>query len=640
MNDINNAIVTNKKENIKYKNRKIIFISLIILSVILLILLFRSIYLILSSNRIYRGVYVDGINASGLSYSELKQRLEDKYKIEIGSVKLTLQSGKYEEKIPLSELNISFNIEATISKAFSVGREGNIFERLYEIFYTNFNDVNISPVITYETEKIKSIVESFYDKVYTPVKEVDITYDGDKVVIRSGYHGESIDKEWLFNQITRSIEERDYGKIEVPLIITNPKKLTVDELYNMIYKEPVDARTYVENKKLHILSHEDGRSVDKNLLQGIINDINNNEGVVKTLPLTLTKPSLTLEDLRANLFRDILATFKTYFSTEGQYNKDRNENLRLASEAINGIILAPGDVFSFNKVLGERTEEKGYKPAKIFSGGRVIDSVGGGICQVSSTLYNAVLRADLAVIERHNHSFLVSYLAGGYDAAVAYGSLDFQFKNSTNWPIKIESRMTSSNELVVTILGTNENPGKTVEFYTQQVSSTPYNTVYIDDPSLPEGTTYVRQEGSIGCVVDTYKIVKQNGTEVSRYKITTSVYIPLTKEIVRGTKKVENTQQQQVQQPQQQQTQEQDVHHQQQDVNNQQSESPHQSQQTEQQTELHQDTQQSQHHIQINQPSQQPTQPEQPQQSEPIHQPEQVHQPDQVHQIGHEQEQE
>lgn len=143
----------------------------------------------------------------------------------------------------------------------------------------------------------------------------------------------------------------------------------------------------------------------------------------------------------------------------------------------------------------------------------------------------------LDILERHNHSFVVSYIPIGMDAAVAYQSIDFKFRNSSNWPIKISGRMTDLNELIFTILGTDENSGRSIEFYTQVINTKNYNTVYIDDPSLPEGKNVVIQEGINGYTVDTYKIVKQDGNEISRYKLNTSVYIPLNKEVLRGTKK-------------------------------------------------------------------------------------------------------
>ena len=134
-------------------------------------------------------------------------------------------------------------------------------------------------------------------------------------------------------------------------------------------------------------------------------------------------------------FPDLISEFSTKYS---QSQKDRTTNLRLAAEKINGTVLMPGEVFSYNTVVGKRTIDAGYKEAKIYVNGEVVDGLGGGICQVSTTLYNAILYANLEIVERRNHQFVPSYAGAGLDATVVYGSIDFQFKNTRSYPIKIQ----------------------------------------------------------------------------------------------------------------------------------------------------------------------------------------------------------
>ena len=531
--------VTKKNE----KTRNVILISLSVLILILFLILLQLSYTILKSDKVYKGVYADNLDLGGLSSQELKETLNNKYKYEENNIKITLTTettettNKYKEKHSLTDLGISFDIETTANNVFSIGRKGNIFERLHEIFSTNFNDINISPEITIDQDKLNNIVNSFHEKTFVPVKNPEIIFNNNSVIINSGHHGISIDKEQLFNEIIRYSKERKNTKISIPLIITPQEKFDLEELYGNICTEPINATVRVVNNVMTTVSHKVGRMIDKSVLEEAVIELNKGDNITKELPITLIEPKITEYQLKANMFRDNLGTGKTYYSTDSQYNIDRNENLKLALECIDGVILAPGDTFSFDKTLGERTAEKGYKSAKVFSGGKIIDAIGGGICQVSSTLYNAVLRSNLDVLERHNHSFIVTYMPAGYDAAVAYQAIDFKFKNSTNWPIKIQGRTTDANELVITIIGTNENPGKTVEFYTQLVKTTEFKTIYIDDPQMAEGKTVIKQNGINGYVVDTYKIVKQDGKEMNRYKITTSVYIPLNKEVIRGTNK-------------------------------------------------------------------------------------------------------
>ena len=133
-------------------------------------------------------------------------------------------------------------------------------------------------------------------------------------------------------------------------------------------------------------------------------------------------------------FPDLLSTFSTKYAAS---NKNRTTNLILASNKINGTVLMPGEVFSYNKVVGKRTIAAGYKEAPIYVSGRVEDGLGGGICQITSTLYNAVVFANLEIVERSNHQFVPSYVGASRDATVVYGALDFKFKNNTDYTIII-----------------------------------------------------------------------------------------------------------------------------------------------------------------------------------------------------------
>lgn len=383
-------IITAKKNE---RPRNIIFIYLAAIIIILVAIIFFLIYTIINTDKVYRGVYVDRINAGGFTYNELNEILTNKYKYELDNLKITLSSDKYKEKYSLRDLNVTFNVDATIEKALSVGREGNIIERLNRIFSVNFNEEDISPEIYYDEGKIHDIAEAFYEKNFIPVRNPSIIVNDSVAIINSGNHGVSIDKGYLVSEIKNFIKSRNISRIDVPIIKTEKERINPDDYYIFICKDPVNATTRVTNGTLEIIPHENGRQIERDLLNAAINDVNTGENIVKTLPVTLVEPEITTEKLNENLFKDVLATYKTYFLTDSQYNIDRNENLRIAAECINGTILAPGDIFSFDKTLGERTEEKGYKPAKTFLGGEIISSVGGGICQVSSTLYNAVLHA-------------------------------------------------------------------------------------------------------------------------------------------------------------------------------------------------------------------------------------------------------
>jgi len=182
---------------------------------------------------------------------------------------------------------------------------------------------------------------------------------------------------------------------------------------------------------------------------------------------------------------------------------NRLNNIILASTAINETLLNPGAVFSFNGIVGERTSAKGYREAGAYAGGRLVNEIGGGICQVSSTIYDCVLHADLEVVARSPHGMTVAYLPLGQDATVAWGSIDFKFKNSSKFPIRIDITV-SGRDLNVQLIGTKLDDNYIVLTY-ERISSTAFKVIEMEDESIPQGQTKVDADGHTGHVVDTYK---------------------------------------------------------------------------------------------------------------------------------------
>lgn len=193
----------------------------------------------------------------------------------------------------------------------------------------------------------------------------------------------------------------------------------------------------------------------------------------------------------------------------------------------------PGQSFSYNGTVGQRTLRAGFKEAGAYVNGEVTTAVGGGICQVSSTLYNAVLRANLEVTNRTNHMFQVGYVPIGTDATVSWGAPDFQFKNNRNYPIKIVAT-TAGKNVYIKIFGLKEDNDYDVEILSYRTGTIPFNTTYTSDPSLGEGQTKVVQNGSNGATSVTYKILKRNGQEVSRELVSRDRYQPHNQVIAKG----------------------------------------------------------------------------------------------------------
>ena len=196
----------------------------------------------------------------------------------------------------------------------------------------------------------------------------------------------------------------------------------------------------------------------------------------------------------------------------------------------------PGESFSYNGKLGNTTKEKGYKEGGAYVGGKVVQAYGGGICQVSTTLYNAVLYANLEIVERHNHSYAVNYVPAGRDATVAYGGKDFKFKNNRSYPVKIVAN--AKNGVVsVSIAGIKEEKEYEVVLSSSVLSTTPCQTVYEKNSSLAEGKEKVIQKGHSGLKSLAYKTIKYNGTVISKTVLSKDTYKPMDRIVQVGNKK-------------------------------------------------------------------------------------------------------
>lgn len=229
----------------------------------------------------------------------------------------------------------------------------------------------------------------------------------------------------------------------------------------------------------------------------------------------------------------ILGTYKTQFDTS---NVGRSTNIALAAASINGTVLQPGQTFSFLKTIGRTTPERGYMEGGAISGDEIIQVYGGGICQVSSTIYASVLRANLQVVERYNHSLIVGYLPLGQDATVSEGAADFRFKNNTSAPLKIIAT-TSNGTLQISLEGINPYPSRTYEIVRQDVSKTDYKTIETKDSTLPVGQRVVKIPGATGYVVDTFKKTYENGVLIKTELVSRSTYRKVDAQVLVGTRK-------------------------------------------------------------------------------------------------------
>lgn len=234
----------------------------------------------------------------------------------------------------------------------------------------------------------------------------------------------------------------------------------------------------------------------------------------------VTQPKFTQEE--ASRCTDLLGKYSTTYAT---YQVERSSNVATAAGRINGTVLEPGETFSTIRVIKERTEANGYKSAPEYSSGKVVSGIGGGVCQVSTTLYNAVLNAELKVVERSPHSMVVAYVPVSRDAAISGDYKDFKFKNSTDYPIYIMGSA-SGGILSFRVYGhETREAGREVSFESEITDTIePGEEVVTEDPTLPASYRTVTQSAHVGYKAKLWKIIKVNGVQTDKVQINTSAY--------------------------------------------------------------------------------------------------------------------
>ena len=288
-----------------------------------------------------------------------------------------------------------------------------------------------------------------------------------------------------------------------------------------------------ENGRFVITDEKSGYEMDVETtlteLTGLIDNME--EGSVEITGRE-TEPEVTRQDNEKAT--SLIGTYYTTFT--GSETLGRNINLKVGCENINGTMLAPGETFSMNEALGPQTYANGYRNAAVIVNGKIEDGLAGGVCQVTTTLYNAVILSELNVVERSNHSLAVAYVPLGQDAAVAGDYKDLKFQNNTEYPIYIEAYL-SGNKLVTNIYGYEEHSsGREIKFENVVDSIIPKPAEKItEDPEKPKDYREVTYHGKQGKKVSTYKVVYENGKEVSREFFSSSVYRATPDEVTVGT---------------------------------------------------------------------------------------------------------
>lgn len=272
----------------------------------------------------------------------------------------------------------------------------------------------------------------------------------------------------------------------------------------------------------------DEAAAEEAILAYIEDEFDGTSGKIE-IPTMISEPLGSREELAK--VKDLLGSFQTSFKTS---SSDRSKNVRSGAGHIDGTVLYPGEVFSTYEYVTPFTVENGYAMAGSYLNGKTVDSMGGGICQVSSTLYNAVLMAELEVVERSPHSMMVAYVQASADAAIAGTYKDFKFKNSTDAPIYIEAYTTEGKNVVFNIYGQETRPaGRTIKYTNKVLESTPAVTELHADGAQGIGYRMV-ESGHNGCKAELYKEVYMNGVLQSSEKVNKSNYAVSNRKVYYG----------------------------------------------------------------------------------------------------------
>lgn len=401
------------------------------------------------------------------------------------------------------------------------------------------NEINVGGLTVEEAEKhlqekLEPVIEStsipvrFRDKVWKiGYREIKFQYDYSDAVTKAfdiGHKGNYIKR--VGDVIRTQLERKD-----IKLNFSYDSQQIGNKLAAIskeIEQEAKDATIMLKKEGFVITDEVEGRIVDVSKSYDLIKHQVENLGNAEIeLAVEITQPQIKRADLQN--IKDKLGEYSTRFNAA---DADRTHNIKIAAQSASHVLVKPGEVFSLDKVTGPRLAKYGYKEANVIINNELVPGIGGGVCQVSSTLYNAALLSNMKIVERKSHSLPSSYVPLGRDATIADNYIDFKFENTTGYPIYIYGEV-SGSWVKFSIYGRKENPGRVVKIKTEVVKKTEPKIQIIEDPTLPEGTEIEEKKAYTGYVVRSYRIIMENGKEVSREELPLSVY-----KVVNGVKRV------------------------------------------------------------------------------------------------------
>ena len=466
-------------------------ITLFLLALALLGLIGVGIYAMQYTNydKIMPNVYIQGIDVGGMTQEEAKAALEASLESDTAQ-SLNVNLPDCTLTFTPEQSSVLVDVDQAIAAAYSYGRNSTnpfAISRAIKTAQRHRTDIDLSTAVTLDTTYISQMITDTAATVTCDMVESQVAVDTENRVISVtiGIPGRSLNTETLYTLVCNAFTTGDYSDIDFDYTMSYPATIALDRLYEQLSCDPQDA--YYDPDSGMVVAEAVGYTPTMDLESANQALALASPGDILTFTFDQLQPSLTQSDLEAVLFRDTLYSYGTVYA----YNTGRTENLRLACQAIDGTVIQPGDVFSFNDVVGERTAAKGYQEAVVYVNGNSEPALGGGICQVASTIYYCCLYADLEIVEREEHMYFVTYVPGGLDATVYWGSVDFKFRNSTDYPLRVDAWL--DNGMVnIALVGTDVT-GNYVEINNTCVSTTPYQyiTEYGSGTNVSGYTGYV-----------------------------------------------------------------------------------------------------------------------------------------------------
>lgn len=488
--------IENTEEAKTNKSDVLVIFGILLAIVILLVTVVYGTFSIITekSTTIAKGVYIKNIDVSGLTREQAKEKINS-YISSVIPEEIKLTHNGFETSLSTSQLSIYFNTDEAVDMAYNIGKTGNIFQKNLTILQTRLSKTTIDPGFSIDMNQLKKDLEDISSKLPDKIIESSCYIDGNKLIITKGKAGKTVKVDDSAKYIKQAINDLKIENNSLELLTedSTPKEIDLDAVYNEIHKEPVNAY-YSQNP---YVVHPSENGMDFSITLDEAKNMLKEEKDEYVVPLKVLYPSVTTNMIGTEAFPDLLSEFSTKYAAS---NKNRTTNLILAAKKINGTVLMPGETFSYNKVVGARTIQAGYKEAPIYVSGRVEDGIGGGICQITTTLYNAVVYANLDIVERSNHQFVPSYAGPSRDATVVYGAIDFKFKNNRDYPIKIACSVS----------------GGIANFKIWGLKSDNDYEVQISSRTTGKTSTAIYSEA--------YKILKKNGNVVSTTLLSKDTY--------------------------------------------------------------------------------------------------------------------